>query len=373
MCLAFRYMRAFIAICLFAYSSMSFGQRPVIYQREEVQDQNDIPDPNDIFTLVGFAAAAEDANGLSTTTGGQGSETIVATTGEDLNTILKGRRDKHFDQNFPPLIIILEGTLVFPEVEMMGIKETYNLSILGAGDGAVIEGFGLNIDESHNIIIRNIEFRDCPDDAINIQGTGSHHIWIDHCTLSDSPDVDFDALRHDGLLDIKRGASFITVSWNHFYNHRKTCLLGHSDSNGAVDTGRLKVTYHHNWFDNTNSRHPRVRFSECHVFNNYYDNSHGGMSYGVASTQEADVVIEANYFRNVYHPTYCGYGASSPGDILEFDNIYFNSGQPEARGDAFEPLVYYDYVPDDTFDVPLLVTAGAGVGKINIDISDSIN
>jgi pectate lyase len=363
MYLVFRYLRAFtlVTICLFVCSSMSFGQRG------EVQDPNDIPDANDIYALVGFAAAAEDANGLSTTTGGQGGETIVVTTGEDLNTALKARRDKYFDQNFPPLIIIVEGTLTFPQDRMMGVKETYNLSILGDGNDAIIEGFGLNIDKSFNIIVRNIEFRNCPDDAINIEGIKSHHIWIDHCTLSDSPDIDLGGERHDGLLDIKDGASFITVSWNHFYNHRKTCLLGHSDDNGWVDTGRLKVTYHHNWFDNTYSRHPRVRFGECHVFNNYYDNSRGGMGYGIASTQEADVVIEANYFCNVRHPAYCGYGASSPGDIVEFDNIYFNSGVPETRGDAFEPLIYYDYIPDNAFDIPLLVTTGAGVGKINIE------
>ena len=371
MYLAFRYIRVlvFIAFFLFAFSLLSFGQRPVIYLPEEVEDQNDIPDANDIFALVGFAAAAEDANSLSTTTGGQGGETIVVTTGEDLNIILKGRRDKHFDQNFPPLIIVLEGTLFFPESRMMEIKETYDLSILGAGADAVIEGFGLNIDKSHNIIIQNIEFRDCPDDAINIQGTESHHIWIDHCTFSDSPDIDIEGQRHDGLLDIKRGASYVTVSWNHFYNHRKTCLLGHSDNNGAVDIGRLKVTYHHNWFDNTHSRHPRVRFSECHVFNNYYDNSLGGMSYGIASTQQAKVVVEANYFQNVRHPMYCGYGSSSPGDILEFDNIYDNSGLPETRGDAFDPSVYYYYVPDNPFDIPSLVMAGAGVGKINISFT----
>ncbi len=280
---------------------------------------------------------------------------------------MRGRNDPKFEKYYPPITIIIKGKLSFPEDEMMDIKETYNLSILGDGNDAIIEGFGLNIDKSFNIIVHNIGFRDCPDDAINIQGTRSHHIWIDHCNLSDSPDFDFEGVRHDGLLDIKHGASYITISWNHFYNHRKTCLLGHSDDNVTEDAGRLKVTYHHNWFDNTNSRHPRVRFGQCHVFNNYYDNSRGGMDYGIASTQEADLVVEANYFKNVVHPMYSGYGSSSPGDIVEFNNIFDNSGSPETRGNAFNPSVYYYYVTDNAAVVPSLITAEAGVGKINIE------
>ena len=327
--------------------------------------QNDVLDVNSVQALVGFAASEWD--GLSTTTGGLGGETVVVTTGKDLYDLLDNRRDSRFNKNYPPLNIVIQGTLTFPAKEMVDVKETYNLSILGADANAVIQGFGLNIYKSFNIIVRNIEFRDCPDDAISVDGVVTHHVWIDHCTFSDSPDIDPDGDRHDGLVDIKHGATCVTVSWNRFFNHSKTCLLGHSDNNGAQDTGRLKVTYHHNWFDNTYSRHPRVRFGECHVFNNLYDNGWGGMNYGIASTQEADVVVQANYFMTVVHPTFCGYDDSDPGDIVEFDNLYDQSGLPQTRGEAFNPKVYYSFTPDPATDVPWVVMTRAGAGRLQVD------
>lgn len=311
---------------------------------------------------IGFATV--EADGVPTTTGGAGGDTVVVTTGDQLNELMLSRKDAHFDDNNPPIIILVQDTLHFTEKEMLDVKETYDVSIFGIGKNAVIEGFGLNVYRSHNIIIRNIEFRDCPDDAINVTDSLSHHVWIDHCTFSDSPDNDPDAKRHDGLLDIKHGACYVTVSWNHFYNHQKTCLLGNSDNTGDEDIGRLKVTYHHNWFDNTNSRHPRVRFGECHVFNNYYDGSISGMSYGIASTMEADVVVEANYFNGVDAPTHAGYAASDPGDLVEKNNYYRNSGNPETRGEAFDPRTCYEYTPDAAETILELVKTGAGAGKL---------
>lgn len=311
---------------------------------------------------IGFASV--DALGQNGTIGGQGGDTIIVKTGEELVQILDARRDPRFDKNNPALVILVEGKLTWNTKEMMDVKETYDLSILGKGTDAQIEGFGLNVFRSHNIIIRNIEFRDAPDDAINVTNELSHHIWIDHCTLSDDPASDPAGNNHDGLLDIKDGASFVTVSWNHFRNHHKTCLLGHSDDNGATDVGRLKTTYHHNWFDNTNSRHPRARFGEVHVFNNYYDNSAKGMSYGVASTMEADVVVESNYFKDVPHPTYVGYGDSGPGDLIEKNNIYENSGAPETRGTSFDPETYYTYQPDNPLHLPDLLMRYSGSGKL---------
>src|SRR5205823_443949 len=103
------------------------------------------------------------------------------------------------------------------------------------------------------------------------------------------------------------------------------------------DTGFLKITVHHNWFNGTESRHPRVRFGQVHVLNNYYTNN---VTYGVASTEEADVLVEGNYFSNVQFPCLVGYAESGPGDLVERNNIYANSGVPQTRGLAFEPSTY---------------------------------
>jgi pectate lyase len=363
------YIYRFILFLFFFIPAIPFSQSLFTKQTEKSEFEQYLT--SNIDSLIGFAAA--EWNGLVTTTGGEGGDSVEVISGTQMDSILLARKDPHFDENHPPVIFIIKDTLYFSVDEMLDVKETYNLSILGSGKAAVIEGFGLNIFRSYNIIIRNIEFRDCPDDAISVDGVQTHHIWIDHCTFSDSPDIDPDAERHDGLVDIKHGANYVTVSWNHFYNHKNTCLLGHSDNNAEEDSGCLKVTYHHNWFDNTYARHPRVRFGECHVFNNYYDNSQGGMDYGIASTEEADVVVEANYFKNVEHPTRVGYGSSSEGDILELNNSYENCGDLETRGDAFDPGTYYAYDPDTSVDVPSIVMAGAGAGKIPSDDPTSIN
>jgi pectate lyase len=46
---------------------------------------------------------------------------------------------------------------------------------------------------------------------------------------------------YDGLLDITHAADWVTVSWNKFHDHYKTCLVGHSDNNGAEDRGKVRI------------------------------------------------------------------------------------------------------------------------------------
>jgi len=258
---------------------------------------------------------------------------------------------------------------------MMDLKENYDLTMIGLGDDAQIIGFGLNLYRSHNIIIRNIEFRDAPDDCINITDPLSHHIWVDHCTFSDDPVSDPSGNDHDGLLDIKHGASFITVSWCHFYNHRKSNLIGHSESNGDEDIGRLKVSYHHNWWENTGSRHPRIRFGEVHVFNNFYDNSESNMLYGVGVTCYAQVFVEENYFKNVLTPVLISQvnddeevlSGNPEGYIMAVNNHMVDSGTivENLENYAFNPSNYYTYQPDDPAALPTLLMTLSGSGKID--------
>jgi pectate lyase len=220
-----------------------------------------------------------------------------------------------------------------------------NKTIVGVGYNGVIEGGGFDIDGVDNVIVRNLMFRGADDDAINVQD-GSTNVWITHCEFTDAS---------DGLVDIKRGSDYITVSWNYFCDHDHTCLLGHSNDNGDQDRGHLRVTYHHNWFDNTESRHPRVRFSALtHVYNNYYV----GNNYGVASTMDAEVLVEGNYFQDVDSPTLVGYGSSDPGDLVEQNNVYDGSGSPETQGSVPSPS--YSYSMDDADSVPSIVSGGAG-------------
>jgi pectate lyase len=226
-------------------------------------------------------------------------------------------------------------------------------SILGVGANAEITGGGLQMGSTtrpgNNVIIRNLRFTGASDDSVSVTNA-AHHVWIDHCDFSAG---------YDGLLDVKRESDYVTISWNHFHDHSKTCLLGHSDTY-TEDIGKLRVTYHHNFFDGTEQRHPRVRFAEpVHVYNNYYRNN---ALYGVASTEDAGVLVEGNYFENVPFPIYSGYDESAAGRVVERDNVYVDSGTPETLGTVVEPSTYYSYTLDDPATLPDTVPAGVGVG-----------
>ncbi len=311
-------------------------------------------------TPVGFASV--NAMGVNGTTGGAGGDTIYFTNGTDLYNFLDDRKDPNFNLNMPPKVCVIVGTLTSTK-KQLEIKQTYNLTFIGKGTDAAFEGTGLFVKQSYNIIIRNIQFRNAPIDGVAIQYPEAHHVWIDHCSFTDSPDIDTADARHDGALDITHGSSYVTVSWCYFTNHTKTCLLGHSDDNDAEDLDKLKTTYHHNWFDNTSQRHPRVRYADCHVYNNYYTTK-GRMLYGVASTAKAKVLLEGNYFDGLSFPAYVGYAESPAGDLLERNNIYNNSGAPQSTGIAFEPTAYYQYTLTNPADVPTVVMNNAGSGKM---------
>ncbi|QFZ19826.1 pectate lyase family protein [Saccharothrix syringae] len=296
--------------------------------------------PSVLAAADGFASV--NALGSNGTTGGAGGQAVTVTTGDALADYV-GRKE--------PYVITVSGRI---EVDDM-LTVVANKTIVGAGSTAEITGGGLQLGSTtrpgNNVIIRNLRFTDASDDSISVTNK-AHHVWIDHCDLSRG---------YDGLLDIKRESDYVTVSWNHFHDHGKTALLGHSDTYTA-DRGKLRVTYHHNFFDRTDQRHPRVRFGEpVHVYNNYY---RGNSLYGVASTEDAGVVVEGNYFENVAKPVLSGYDKSGPGRVVERDNAYVGSGAPQTLGTVVEPRTYYAYTLDAASSVPSLVTAGAGVGRI---------
>ncbi|MGW4800249.1 pectate lyase family protein, partial [Nonomuraea sp. NPDC004297] len=214
------------------------------------------PPPGNPSGLVGWAA-----QGGGTTGGGNAAPTTVSSASA-LTSALSASG---------AAVIRVSGTISCSGM----LRVASNKSVLG-NSGAVISGCGFNISEASNVIVRNLTFRGWNDDAINVQY--STRVFIDHNTFSDG---------YDGAVDVKRASDYVTISWNRVFDHDKTMLLGHDDGNGGEDRGHLRVTYHHNWFDGTNQRHPRVRFGNpVHVYNNYYGNVG---SYGVASTQEAGV------------------------------------------------------------------------------------
>ncbi|GAB2610215.1 pectate trisaccharide-lyase [Streptomyces capparidis] len=303
---------------------------------------------------AGFASV--NAWGQAGTTGGAGGPTVeVDTAAEFLSAIATPG----------PLNICVRGMLALPG-PMHDV--TSDKTIVGVGAASGLTGGGLNIglpvsdsvtsppaNAVHNVIVRNLTFKGWKDDAINVQ-MFSHHVWIDHNDLSGG---------YDGAIDIKRGSSYVTVSWNHTHNHTKNMLLGHSDNNGAQDIGRLKVTYHHNWFDRTPQRNPRVRFGEpVHVYNNYYLRN---SDTGVACQANSGCVVEGNYFEDVEEPIVNNYSGPS-GRCVARNNVFVGeeAGQPVCGGSVQEPRDYYTYTVDAPSTVKAAVTAGAGVGKLGV-------
>ncbi|SDF78592.1 pectate lyase [Lentzea fradiae] len=281
------------------------------------------------FGLVGWATQA------GGTTGGGNATPITVTTASAFTDAAKASG---------AAVIRVSGTISLPSMTKIASDKT----IEGVGSGSTITGQGLNISNASNVIVRNLNFRNWGDDAINVQY--STRVWIDHNTFSNG---------YDGALDVKRASDYVTVSWNKFTSHNKTMLLGHSDDNGSEDRGKLRVTYHHNWFDGTQQRHPRVRFGNpVHVYNNYYG---GVTSYGVASTVEAGVLVEGNFFENTRDPFHRGEGSSAGGSLVARNNHFVNSGSGDQGGSVKSPP--YSYQLDSASTVKSVVTAGAGAGR----------
>lgn len=132
-----------------------------------------------------------------------------------------------------------------------------NTTVLGVGSSSGFTGGGLRLKKVGNVVLRNLTIsKAVKTDAITVQT--ATQVWIDHNSLSSDRDHGKDY--YDGLVDITHASDHVTVSWNVFKDHYKGSLVGHSDNNAAEDTGHLRVTYHHNWFDHVNSRTPSLRF-----------------------------------------------------------------------------------------------------------------
>jgi pectate lyase len=267
--------------------------------------------------------------GLNGTTGGAGGETVIVTTEEEL---------KDYIRRTGPYIILVQGTITMAQKEVKP-----NKTIIGIGTNPTIIG-GFRIKRSNNVIIRNLIIKNSSYDGLSIE-YDTHHVWIDHCDISSC---------YDGLVDITHACDYVTVSWCRFSNHDHTCLLGHANDNGDEDIGHLKVTYHHNWFDGSDARHPRVRFSYlAHCFNNYYLNN----DQGPRSTCYAYVLVEGCYFQNVSKPT----EIDAPAYLVQRNNIAIKCGSYDTYGTVPEASDYYSYTLDAAADIPAIVTAGAGL------------
>lgn len=231
-----------------------------------------------------------------------------------------------------------------------------NTTVLGVGSSSGFTGGGLRLKSVSNVVVRNLDIsKAVGTDAITVQN--STKVWIDHNTLSSDRDHGKDY--YDGLLDITHASDYVTVSWNSFKDHYKGSLVGHSDSNASEDTGHLRVTYHHNWFNNVNSRTPSLRFGTGH----FYDNYVVGADTAVHSRMGAQMLVENNVFRS----TSVAVTTNRDSDVDGYANLKGNdlggaSTEISQVGTFTSPP--YSYTAEAASSVVASVTAGAGTGKI---------
>jgi pectinesterase len=275
--------------------------------------------------------------GLDTTTGGGNATPVVVTSPGQLEDLVGGST---------PRVIHVQGSLQFSR-KMIDVGS--NKTIIGQGSDAEIVGAGFFLDGVSNVIIRYITFRDthmCGDWGGKNNGTdafrsdGSHHFWIDHCQFIRG---------QDGLMDLRRTSSYLTVSWNIFCDHNKVGGFGWTDAGVA--------TLHHNWFRNNYQRSPAIdNTDKCHLYNNFFENI---MLYGAMNRGDTKLVAENNYFLYVNDPL----AMLDSGDTTERGNIFDNTtGQIIEQGTTFEPSDDYSYTLDRVEDIPAIVRQYAGPG-----------
>lgn len=211
-------------------------------------------------------------------------------------------------------------------------KNTYapvNVTIEGIGDDATTWGFGFLIRNCSSVEMRNFANMCCMDDALSFD-TENAHCWVHHMDFFyGSTGGASDQAKGDGTVDIKGNTRYITVAYNHFWDNGKTSLCG-MKSESTEDY----ADYHHNWFDHSDSRHPRVRTITTHVWNNYYD---GVAKYGVGATMGSSIFVESNFYRHTKDPMMISrQGTDGKGDgtfsgedggmIKSFGNLYAEKG-----------------------------------------------
>jgi len=280
-----------------------------------------------------------------------------------------------------------------------------NITIEGIGEDATIRGFGFLVRNSKSVEFRNLGIMRQMDDGISLD-TDNSNIWIHHIDVFYGKQGSGDHAKGDGSIDVKSNSKFVTIDNCHFWDTGKSSMCGMKD-----ESGPNYITYHHNWFDHSDSRHARVRTMSVHIWNNYYD---GCSKYGIGATSGASVFSENNYFRATKDPIMISlqgtdakgsgtFSGEEGGMIKEYGSLFTEKGsssnytpityasnnksfdfyQASARNEQVptsivtlsgsnaynnfdtDASVMYDYTPDATVDVPSQVTSYYGAGRLN--------
>ena len=280
-----------------------------------------------------------------------------------------------------------------------------NMTFEGVGDDATVFGFGFMLREAESVEFRNIAIMRCLDDAMSLD-TKNTHIWIHNMDLFyGKKGSAADQAKGDGTVDIKADSKYITVAYNRFWDNGKASMCGMKS-----ESGPNYITYHHNWFDHSDSRMARVRTMSVHMYNNYYQHCD---VYGVGATMGSSVFMESNYFDATRRPIMSSkqgtdaksskgtFSGENGGLIKAYGNVFANKpenfsyipySENNTSFDAYEVSapseqvpssvktlvggtsynnfdtnseVMYAYAADKAEDVPSIVEGFYGAGRLN--------
>lgn len=243
--------------------------------------------------------ATKDTVSMEVTTSSKGATTACTGIQNILDAYQKGYETR-------PLCVRFIGNVTDPaalqsgDILVKGSSSSSRLScgvtLEGVGADATLNGFGVRVANASNVEIRNLGFMNCNSsegDNCGLQ-QNNDHVWVHNCDFFyGDAGSDADQVKGDGALDTKT-SSYVTHSYNHFWDNGKCNLQGMKSE--STDN---YITYHHNWYDHSDSRHPRIRTCSVHSYNNYFD---GNAKYGIGVTMGASAFSENNYFRNCKYP-----------------------------------------------------------------------
>ena len=279
-----------------------------------------------------------------------------------------------------------------------------NMTFEGVGDDATVYGFGFLLREAESVEFRNFAIMRCLDDAMSLD-TNNSHVWVHNMDLFyGKKGGAADQAKGDGTVDIKGDSKYVTVAYNRFWDNGKASMCGMKS-----ETGENWITYHHNWFDHSDSRMARVRTMSVHMYNNYYQHCD---VYGIGATSGSSVFMESNYFDAVKRPIMSSLqGTDAMGDgtfsgekgglIKAYGNVFANKpdnfsyityANNNTSFDAYEvsapseqvpssvktlvggtsynnfdtnSSLMYAYAADKAEDVPAIVEGFYGAGRLN--------
>lgn len=264
------------------------------------------------------------------------------------------------------------------QIKGKGAHSVMNMTFEGVGDDATVYGFGFLLRNTKSVEFRNFAIMRCLDDAMSLD-TDNSHVWIHNMDLFyGKKGGAADQAKGDGTVDIKGDSQYITVAYNRFWDNGKASMCGMKS-----ESGPNYITYHHNWFDHSDSRMARIRTMSVHMYNNYYQHND---VYGIGATSGSSVFMESNYFDATKRPIMSSLqGTDAKGDgtfsgengglIKAYGNVFANKPENFSYIPYSENNTSFDAyeVSDPSEQVPTSVkTLVGGTSYNNFDTNSSL-